>query len=281
MISSIFNFHENHANFGVELLNAPPNANPQYSLKIKKENFYSDWFFSFEQSTNESFRFPEEYGDYLCKVLRGVIEVMQRIDSNELIKVSTAGIFRTVFPSNYKKFSSYQRFLSGRLEEKLTFITTVHLIFNSQSLHSKEAFSIILNDVKWEIIKRTLNLNGLISVSNSFNFSEALFNNINCGFDFSVGYVFLLQSNEFIFVDQADHHTIIEGSLIDFISIIRNEGKLGAPINWTLVEVFQMTNVEQIYQLFTQEELNESSEKLKSSRLNHSPMVKEITEEEF
>jgi hypothetical protein len=104
----------------------------------------------------------------------------------------------------------------------------------------------MLGDVMLEILKRTLSLKGLQMVIDTLNLSGEIIDSIVAGFDFSIGYVLLIDDSRFLFTQNQGEYQIYEFSLIQFITQIRSSSNLGRFINTSLLEIYKPTDVIQL-----------------------------------
>jgi hypothetical protein len=89
-------------------------------------------------------------------------------------------------------------------------------------------------------------MDGLLQISSYFNFSEEQFNSIICGFDLTVGYLFLVNDDLFIYSDVKGEYRVYEINVLQFIDDLKCSQKLGNPINWVYVEVFCSSDVQKL-----------------------------------
>jgi hypothetical protein len=170
---------------------------------------------------------------------------MKQNPSNWLFKIPDGAIEFIVFPSILPMIQSFYDEGKVRLATKIKFLTYVHLIFNCEAAANEANFWQMLGDVTLEFLKRTLSRKGFLIVIDSLPLTDDLIETIVCGFDFSIGYVLLISDQRFLFTHKLGEYRLYNFSIIQFISQIRSEGKLGPPINNSYLKVDEATNAVQ------------------------------------
>jgi hypothetical protein len=173
-------------------------------------NFYENSQKNFQNQNNQFFinAASIEAADAVSQREASLEELSQKLLSfieqnplNFFWEVSNSAIIPIVFPSIPAKFCTFNDFSNHSLLQKLTVLTVSQLLIDRNVCHSNLTFPQLLTHPIHELLKRVLSMDGLLQILSHFNFSEEQFNSIICGFDLTVGYLFLVNDDLFIYCD--------------------------------------------------------------------------------